>query len=206
MRISFGKRGVLIAALTTAALTATALAAFAAIPNSSTGVIDGCYKGETLLGGLLTAPKGSLRVIDKEAGEKCASGETPIQWNQKGEQGPQGIQGLPGKDGLRGTDGQAGADGQDGADGAPGPNWTIYTAGSSETVPAGTLFSATRSCNSGDLALGPTYDTSYPGGTLGAPDRSERTGPSTWAYKVANTSTVPLTIALLGIVCADTTP
>src|SRR3954469_6693774 len=50
---------------------------YAAIPNSSSKVISGCY----------ATSNGALRVIDAQAGVTCAAGETALQWNQKGPQG-----------------------------------------------------------------------------------------------------------------------
>jgi hypothetical protein len=54
-------------------LAAAAGIAYASIPDSS-GVIHGCYK----------TVGGALRVIDTQAGEKCLSAETPLNWNQTG--------------------------------------------------------------------------------------------------------------------------
>lgn len=42
----------------------------ASVPNSTTGVIDGCYDSN-----------GALRVIDTEASATCDTGETPVSWN-----------------------------------------------------------------------------------------------------------------------------
>jgi hypothetical protein len=58
-------------------------AAVAAIPDSDDGEIHGCYS---------TRPgsTGNLRVIDAQAGETCAKGETALVWNQQGPQGPPG--------------------------------------------------------------------------------------------------------------------
>src|SRR3954469_13495152 len=47
---------------------------YAAIPNSSTKVISGCY----------ATSNGALRVIDKQAGVTCAAGEQSLEWNQQG--------------------------------------------------------------------------------------------------------------------------
>jgi len=61
------------AAVTAAAsmvLIGVGTAAYAAIPNSSTGVITGCRNNST----------GALRVIDYQAGTRCKSGETTLNW------------------------------------------------------------------------------------------------------------------------------
>ena len=84
---------------------------YAAIPNSATGVINGCFEKYT----------GLMRVIDVEAGKSCTRWETPISWSQVGPAGEIGPQGPQGERGLDGDPGQAGADGGAGADGAPGP-------------------------------------------------------------------------------------
>src|SRR5687768_14919087 len=54
--------------------------AIAAIPNSSTKVISGCY-----------STSGALRVIDRQGGATCAGDETLLEWNQKGQRGLPGI-------------------------------------------------------------------------------------------------------------------
>lgn len=58
-----------------ALLLASGGVAYAAIPNSTTGVIDGCYAIRT----------GALRVIDTEANptETCTTKERALTWNQQ---------------------------------------------------------------------------------------------------------------------------
>ncbi|MGH2808501.1 MAG: hypothetical protein ACRDKT_14635, partial [Actinomycetota bacterium] len=80
---------------------------YAAIPNSETAEISGCYENRT----------GFLRVIDTEADKACTRWEIAISWNQEG---PEGIQGLPGLQGEAGTDGTNGTNGIDGIDGIDG--------------------------------------------------------------------------------------
>jgi len=107
-----------IAAATATAIVVSSSFAIAAIPNSSTKVITGCY--------LKTA--GTLRVIDKQAGKACKTTETELFWNQqgvKGDAGPQGLPGnvgAPGPAGANGVDGSAGPQGPKGDTGAPGSN------------------------------------------------------------------------------------
>jgi hypothetical protein len=113
-------RSKVVAAVTAALLTASGVAAFAAIPNSTTEVIDGCYKTDGGLG-LLTPPKGSVRVVDTQAGERCRSGETPISWNQKGPKGDKGDTGPAGPTGPTGPQGPVGATGPQGPQGPAGP-------------------------------------------------------------------------------------
>lgn len=70
-------------------VTAGTTVAIAAIPDSNTNVISGCY----------TTKNGALRVIDFQAGRRCASGEVLLQWNQQGLQGPAGPPGPQGPSG-----------------------------------------------------------------------------------------------------------
>jgi len=71
----------LLGAITIAALAGglTSAVVLAAIPDSSS-TIHGCYTNST----------GTLKVIDSENGGVCASGETSLNWNQTGPQGPAG--------------------------------------------------------------------------------------------------------------------
>ncbi len=85
--------------------------AYAAIPNSTTGVITGCYP--TLLG--------NLRVIDAQAGQRCNLLEKQLTWNQAGVPGPTGGTGPTGPAGPAGPAGSAGALGPVGPQGVPGP-------------------------------------------------------------------------------------
>jgi hypothetical protein len=97
--------GVGAAAALVVASVATGLAA---IPDSGSGVISGCYK----------ASNGSLRVIDAEAGETCGNSELAVAWNEQGEPGPQGE---PGAQGPAGPIGPAGPQGEPGVQGPAGP-------------------------------------------------------------------------------------
>src|SRR5439155_15299064 len=56
--------------------------AYATIPDSS-GVIHGCYQKN----------QGTLRVIDTDKAQTCASSESPLNWSQTGQQGPPGPTG-----------------------------------------------------------------------------------------------------------------
>jgi len=73
--------------------------AYATIPNSSTGVITGCY--QTLLG--------NLRVIDTQAGQQCNLFEKRLDWNQAGVPGPKGDTGDTGPAGAQGPAGPSGS-------------------------------------------------------------------------------------------------
>lgn len=60
--------------------------ALASIPDSS-GVIHGCYKTGN-------PNRGSVIVIDTDAGQSCPSGYATLNWNQTGPQGPAGAAGT----------------------------------------------------------------------------------------------------------------
>jgi hypothetical protein len=88
------RRGARMLLIATAMLAGASGIALATIPGS-TGVINGCYEKRT----------GLLRVIDVEppASKKCTIYETPISWNQKGQDGAPGLPGADGKDGQDGV-------------------------------------------------------------------------------------------------------
>ncbi|MDX6397015.1 MAG: hypothetical protein QOJ43_423 [Gaiellaceae bacterium] len=122
MKLGFGHRRRLLLACTGTIVVASVGVAYAAIPNSGNGVINGCYEKKT----------GILRVIDAQAGKSCLGFETPISWSQKGEPGAAGAAGAPGAvgpagptgptgpRGLEGPEGPKGDKGDDGTDGAQG--------------------------------------------------------------------------------------
>lgn len=72
--------------LASALVTAVAVAgvSYASIPGSD-GVITACKDA-----------KGTLRVIDAEAGQTCSSNQQPLSWNQQGQPGPAGAPGVGG--------------------------------------------------------------------------------------------------------------
>jgi hypothetical protein len=78
-----------IALLALAAVAAGGFA-YAAIPSSN-GTITGCLDA-----------KGSLKVIDAEAGVTCGGGKRTLTWNQQGPPGPAGAQGPQGSQGVAG--------------------------------------------------------------------------------------------------------
>ena len=99
-----------IAAAAATAIVVSGSFAIAAIPNSSSKVITGCF--------LKTS--GTLRVIDKQAGKACKTTETELFWNQQGPKGDIGLTGPAGPKGDAGSNGAAGAPGSPGAPGARG--------------------------------------------------------------------------------------
>lgn len=88
---------------------------YAAIPSND-GVIHACYDS--------AFRTGFVRVVDADAGKKCASTEKALAVNQKGPKGdlgPQGPKGDPGATGAKGETGATGPQGDTGQQGATGP-------------------------------------------------------------------------------------
>jgi hypothetical protein len=71
-------------------------------------VIHSCYNASS-------NPSGQLRVIDVEAGAKCAKNEKALNFNQRGPQGDAGPAGPAGPQGPKGDTGPAGPQGPAGA-------------------------------------------------------------------------------------------
>jgi hypothetical protein len=122
------RRGVAFAVVAVAA--AVGGVAYAAIPDPS-GVIHGCYVSGT----------GQLRVYDSQSptAKKCASNETPLNWNQQGPQGPAGPAGPAGPTGPTGPTsptGPTGPSGPTGPTGATGPAGTSngYATSNTRTI------------------------------------------------------------------------
>ena len=80
--------------------------AVAGIPGQD-GIISGCYNNTN----------GGLRLIDRSSGDACKTGETAIQWNEAGPQGPSGPAGPVGPQGPAGPQGLPGPAGPEGASG-----------------------------------------------------------------------------------------
>jgi hypothetical protein len=107
-------RSRLVAALAGAgAMAALGGVAYATIPDSTTGVIHSCYSQAT----------GTWRPIDMQANppQRCKSGETQLDLNQKGPKGDPGSVGPAGPVGQKGDKGDTGPAGPPGPQGAPGP-------------------------------------------------------------------------------------
>lgn len=107
MRNQRGRRGLHLLVAATALIALATSVGYAAIPNSSTGTINGCYQSRL----------GLLRVIDTQASKTCTQHETPITWNQQGPRGDAGAQGPTGPTGAVGATGPRGPKGDDGAPG-----------------------------------------------------------------------------------------
>lgn len=107
-----GRKGVVTLGAIVVALAVAASIGYAAIPDSS-GVIHGCYNQAA-------NPSGALRVIDTDAGAKCAKNEKALTWNQQGPKGDQGDTGPAGPTGPEGPTGPAGPTGPEGPAGGSG--------------------------------------------------------------------------------------
>lgn len=107
--------------------------ASAAIPDSNTGVVTGCYSAARR--GPVEA--GSLRVIDAQAGQQCLAGERQLTWNRDGRPGPQGLTGPSGAVGAPGPVGPAGPAGPVGSQGIQGVPGAAGAAGPAGPVGPG---------------------------------------------------------------------
>jgi hypothetical protein len=87
------RRGFIIGAAIATAM-ATGGAAIASIPDSTTGVITGCYDSGS----------GALRVTDTTTGSPpaCRSTDKQLPWNQRGPVAPAGLRGPAGPEGPPG--------------------------------------------------------------------------------------------------------
>jgi hypothetical protein len=74
-------------ALVVVALATITGAAYAAIPSGS-GVISACKRND-----------GTIKLIDKEAGQSCTGSQQLVEWGEQGPVGPQGPQGPAGAPG-----------------------------------------------------------------------------------------------------------
>lgn len=117
-------RRLVVAPIVATVTIAASTVALAAIPDSSTGVITGCYNQIS----------GALRVIDAQHGARCLTGEKKLTWNQTGPQGPLGPQGPQGAKGETGAAGPQGPAGPQGEDGPPGPRGPVGPQGPSGVV------------------------------------------------------------------------
>jgi hypothetical protein len=186
---------------TTVALAAGGVGvATGAIPTSS-GKIDGCSLKLT----------GSLRVIDKEAGQSClARLETPLSWNATGPQGPPGAKGEPG---IAGPQGNAGAQGEPGQKGEPGSIAALQTylrSRTSESIAPGERGDETVACDPGDLAIsgfweatsGSAHGATHVSASISKPAPNQRS----WDLSLDNNDSSVAAEVLVGAVCLDRTP
>ena len=127
--------------------------AYAQIPDTN-GVIHGCYTKST----------GAIRIID-DGVTTCKQGETSLNWNQKGAQGPIGPAGPAGTQGPAGPTGEPGPAGPQGPKGDAGPAGPQGDAG--PAGPQGDAGPAGSQGPQGDAgpagSQGPQGDTGPPG-------------------------------------------
>ena len=153
------RRAAVIGAAVLVAVPLAGVAAGAAVPDSGTGVINGCYQRSS----------GQLRVVDPApAGNGrggCSSAEIPISWNQVGPQGASGPAGAQGEPGPPGPVGPAGAVGPAGPAGPAGPQGLPGAGGLSGLersdawfdIPPNTTFTGDVYCPPGTLLVNVGY-------------------------------------------------
>jgi hypothetical protein len=115
MKDRFTSKGSILALALLGAMAAVGVG-YAAIPSAN-GVIHSCYNASS-------NPSGQLRVIDSDAGAKCAKNEKALDFNQQGPKGDKGDKGdacLATDPACVGPQGEKGDKGDPGAPGAPGP-------------------------------------------------------------------------------------
>lgn len=185
-----------------------AVAGLALVSLAATGVVYATIPSNNTIYGCYTKSGGTLSVIDPST-TSCKSGETSIAWNVTGPIGPVGPQGPQGPTGPEGPQGVQGLTGPTGPAGPAGPSWSVYDVSAPETIPALTVWTATRSCNPGDIALSSSYNMAYDvqqivnAGFINPPVRNERTGSDTWTFAVSNTDpNNQFTIHALAVTCA----
>jgi hypothetical protein len=148
MVIMSRRKSPLVAAIASAALTATLVGGVAIAQTSSPAVITACVSDSN----------GSVRIV--AGADECRSNETDLTWNQQGLQGVQGPQGEAGPQGLQGPQGEAGPQGPQGI---PGTNGTNGVSGYQRVfsdfvnVPSGGSATARATCPNGKKALGGGY-------------------------------------------------
>jgi hypothetical protein len=171
---------VTVATLVAAALAVTAGIAYATIPSG--GVIHGCY----------SKSGGALRVIDASV-RNCKLGETALDWNVLGAQGPQGPQGPEGLQGPVGPQGPAGVSGR-------------VFARIIDTVPSGDGFEHfVAPCPAGKVVLGGGYAIQEEGVnelTFSGPGDALINPVQGWAVSIGRDEDVPITIQVYAI-CAN---
>lgn len=114
------------------------------------GVINACYNNIN----------GGLRVIDSATTVVCKTGETAIQWNQAGPEGPVGPQGPGGPPGPAGSAGPVGPQGSAGPEGPVGAQGPVGPAG-----PAGaTGYEVVRTSGETNTADGKAQAATCPSG------------------------------------------
>jgi hypothetical protein len=179
-----------IIAVTAAAAVAVAITggaiAYASIPDA-TGVIHGCY----------TVKGGSLRVIDTAKGQKCATGQQSLNWNQKGTQGPPGPAGVSGYSVARCTVAE---------DGTTGSFYVASSSGGTCSVTGNYQQPghALLVCPSGDKAISWASASSSGGGTLIAINAMPNADDTGYQYLAGNNGGGPNAVSTdIAVTCAN---
>lgn len=149
---------------TLAIVLATTGVGIAAIPDGG-GVIHACYATKAPILGLGPA-QGDLRVIDTAAGQKCATGESPLSIAQTGAPGPKGDTGATGPGGPAGPQGVQGPAGSSTISG-----YEIVQR--SENVPSGSSAVVSAPCPPGKKVLGGSARTDTFQDETGSPIREQ---------------------------------
>lgn len=141
-----GRRGLrrLAAPTTIVMLAGGASLATGAIPHSGTGEVTLCFNPNFTKG----TGGAAVRIVDTQAGGKCAGNETALNMNQTGPTGPQGIQGVTGPTGPTGPQGLQGEAGPTGPKGATGEKGATGPAG-----PSGLQGASGRVDFTGDIVM-----------------------------------------------------
>jgi len=157
--------------------------AWAAIPSTPGGVIQGCYDAG-----------GNVKVVEALP---CPSKYTPFQWNQQGPAGTNGTNGTDGTNGTNGTNGQDGTHGQNGVSGYEVIESTIID------FPPGANSMRGVTCPLGKKAIGGGVSAGLNGVvTRSAPVPLALGQPNIWTGGVKNTSATEATATQVWAVCA----
>jgi hypothetical protein len=142
------QRAVTIPAFALLAVLAAVGVGYAAIPDAG-GVIHSCYR-------VSSKPSGKLRVIDPDAGAKCGTNETALDFNQSGPKGDAGIQGPKGNTGAPGSQGPKG---DTGPAGAPGPSTATFASATGVILDVNSTKVVSKNLPAGSWAITATANT-----------------------------------------------
>lgn len=160
--------------------------ALASIPDGQ-GVIHGCY----------TVKTGALRVIDAGKGQKCATGQKALNWNQKGVRGPAGPAGVSGYAVAKCTIGEDGS-----------ANFIVVSSSggtcSTTTRSAGNAGQALLVCPTGDKAISASSATAAGNGILAAFDPMLNADDTGYQYVVGTQVSNPISATTeIEVTCAS---
>lgn len=170
------KKIIVTGAAAAGALVMTAGLATASVPSAD-GVVHGCRNA-----------RGALRVIDTEAGARCARNEVALDWSQRGPVGPKGEDGATGARGPRGPAGVA----------------RVYVVARSRQFNPGDYWSTdyatlAAACAAGDRVLSGGF--AVPSTNLTATPESEPVTTSRWQVTIRVASPARATYLTVTAVC-----